>query len=126
LPTGTTDLATAFSVADYLDVSTINQTYVAQTATGVTYALFLFKVTHSAGQAPFTVGWTGRTNRAPSAAPVYLEIFNRTTTAWEALDSNSTAAANVDFLLTGSRVSNLGNYFDGAFEIAARVHQFAG
>lgn len=84
----------------------------------------LFKHTHTQQQA-FTVSWAGKTDRAPTISPVVLQIFNRTAVAWETLASNATSSAGVNFLLTGSIFTNLGNYFDGGFVLSARVYQQA-
>jgi len=117
-------LETAFTGSDYDDVASDNAIRVAQTATGE-YSIFLFKDKHT-GQENINVHWNGQSDRAPSDSTVYLQIYNRDTTTWETLDSDSTAAADTDFDLTGAIYANLEDYFDGDFQIACRVYQGAG
>lgn len=123
MPSDDSDLETEFSTSDYDDVDADDATRVSQEATGE-FAAFLFKDKHTQ-QEQVSVTWNGQSSRAPSDSTVYLQIYNRNTPAWETLDSNSSAAANTDFDLSGIVSSDLGYYFDANFWIACRVYQEA-
>lgn len=72
---------------------------------------------------PFTVNWTGKSNKNCTVAPIVLQIYNRISTTWETLDQNATALAGVTVSLAGSKLSTIANYFDVNFEILCRVYQ---
>ena len=121
LPADDTDLENAFTGGEYTQVETDDADRVAQTATGE-YSAFLFKDKHTQ-QEQFTVTWNGQSSLAPSSSVIYLQIYNRTLSEWETLDSDNAADADTDFNLTGGKSVDLGDYFDGSFEIACRVYQ---
>ena len=123
LPADDADLENAFAPDDYDDVSIDDGVRVAQTATGE-YSVFLFKDKHTEDDA-INVTWNGQSDLAPSDSTIYLQIYNRDTTAWETLDSNNLADADTDFDLEGQIVADLADYFDANFWIACRVYQEA-
>lgn len=82
----------------------------------------MFKNTINPGQ-PFTVTWNGKTTLPGTTAPIVLQILNRTTNAWETLDSNTTSLANTDMTLTGFKSSGTSDYLDVNNQIACRVYQ---
>ena len=96
--------------------------------TGVTpqgrFAVFEFK-NKSTGNLAFTVTWIGKSDTAPTVSTVYLQIYNRTTTLWETLTSNSAAAVDTNFTMTGTKTSNLTDYYDENGWISCRVYQQA-
>ena len=101
----------------------MNNDYVNLTSVG-TYAMVLFKNTGTA-QTPVTISWVGKSTRATTLSTAYLQIFNRTSSTWETLAADNITPADVDFVLTGTKASNLGNYYDGSFVISARMYQQA-
>ena len=118
LPLNDTNLETAYSAQDYLDVDTKNDVRVGQTATSQ-YAIHQFK-----DFAPTTSGtleWEGQTNMAPSLSTVYLQIYNRST-GWETVDSDNSSSVDTDFTLT-AYVGDFTNYKDGSGVISCRVYQ---
>ena len=60
----------------------------------------------------------------PTVATAYLQIYNRDTTTWENVDSNDTADADTDFVLTGI-IANTTDYVDVQQIISCRVYQEA-
>ena len=124
LPTDDTDLATAFSDAEY------NQTLVDDSSrvdvTGLAYIVHLFKIKNTNSTDEISFSWNGQSSLAPSSATVYLQIYNRTSGSWESIDSESAAASDTDFSLTGSKTASLGDYYSGSNEVAARVYQYNG
>ena len=124
LPANDADLETAFNTADYVTVATDDGNRVDQTAQGQ-FGLFLFKDDDTAGTNNVAiVTWDGQYTLAPSAQTVYLQVYNRNSTTWETLDSDSATAANTDFNLTGT-INGLADYKDGNGWIACRVYQEA-
>ena len=121
LPADDTDLENAFTPDDYDDVAIDDGVRVAQTAIAE-FAVFLFKDKHTEDDA-INVKWNGQSDLAPSDSAIYLQIYNRDTTAWETLDSDDATAADTDFDLEGQVVANLADYFDANFWIACRVYQ---
>lgn len=122
LPGNDTDLTTTYSAQDITDVSTDDGTRVSQLATGE-YAIHQYKDYAT----PYNYAvflWNGQTNIPCSTSTVYLQIYNRNTTTWDTIDSDSTTGANTDFDLTAT-VSSLTNYKDGNSVVACRVYQLA-
>jgi hypothetical protein len=72
---------------------------------------------------PITVTWEGQSTLAASSSTVYLQVFNYNSGSWETVDSDSTAAANTDFILTGYIDTNVSNYYDVGNVVAFRIYQ---
>ena len=123
LPTDDGDLENLFTAQEYLEVDNNDGIRVDQSSTGG-YSVFLFKNKNDS-QESITINWDGQSNRAPSDSTVYLQIYNRNSSTWETLDSDSTSAANIDFTLTGNIFTNLSNYYDNNYWISWRVYQQA-
>jgi hypothetical protein len=114
------DLENNYSSQDFLDVNVKDNIRVGQTATSE-YAIHQFK--DYVGSADVcTLEWEGQTNCPPSLSTVYLQIFNRDTPAWQTVDTDSTTAANTDFILTAN-IPDLTNYKDASGVIVCRVYQ---
>ena len=120
LPTDDTDLETAYSAQDYLDVDAKDDVRVAQTATSQ-YAIHQFKDYVGAANTCI-LEWEGQSSLAPSSSVVTLQIYNRNTTSWETVDSDNSSAADTDFILTSS-IADLTDYKDGSGVISCRVWQ---
>lgn len=121
LPSNNTDLAIPFSQADYGTVAADDSTYV--DLAGSNFLTFQFKKEADSTTNAVTVIWNGKSTIAPSTRAAYLQIYNRTSGAWETIDSNTVAAANTDFTMTGSKTTNLTNYYDANKIVTARVYQ---
>lgn len=117
------DLVTTFSSQDYLDVAEDDNTYLE--LTGVEeYFTFLFKVYNSNNtQEVFTVTWSGKSILATSIKTVFLQVYNRTLSEWETIDSDSSTASDTEFSLTGGKTESLGDYYDSNYVISCRVYQ---
>lgn len=124
LPGTDSDLSSIFASGDYTSVTSVDGNFVVQSSVDQ-YALFLFKNQSNSAGYMVNITWTGQSDRAPSASPVYLQIYNRNSSSWETLASNNSAAANTNFTLTGSKTTNLSNYYDAGKVIACRVYQQA-
>lgn len=124
LPTNDNNLENLFTSQEYADVATSNDVRVAQTATDE-YALFEFKDKNDNSTDEITPSWEGQSDLAPSSSTIFLQIFNRTSGAWETLDSESAEVANTDFTLSGTQSTNLSNYYDADNFVSCRVYQEA-
>jgi len=124
LPVDDADLETAFTDQDYTDVATDDEALVVQTATTDKYAAFLFKDKNTE-QNTITIQWKGQSNLAPSDSTIYLQIYNRTTPAWETIDSDNVTGANTDLELEDQIAADLDDYFDEDFQVSCRVYQEA-
>jgi hypothetical protein len=124
LKTDDSDETTNFVTQDYIDVAIIDEVRVLQLSEANNYSVFVWKNKFDYNT---SLGFTCnlRSDRACSSSTIYLQIYNRNSSTWETLDSDSTTAANVDFNLTGSLTSNLSNYFDVNGWICCRVYQRA-
>lgn len=121
LPATDNDLSHVYSAQDVTDVSTNNSVRVPQVGT-LQYMVHQFK--------DFVGSATTRglmcdcqSDLAPSSSTVYLQIYNHNTSTWTTIASNSTAAANTDFVLQAS--VNLTNYKDASNVISCRIYQLA-
>jgi len=122
LPTGTSDLETAYSVGDYTSVSAKDNNSVEQAAASE-YAIHQFKDYIGASNS-CAIEWYGQTSLAPTSSEVFLEIYNKDTTTWDQIDSNDTAEATTNFTL-GARILDLTHYKDAGSVICCRVYQLA-
>lgn len=121
LPTTNADLDTPYQAADYGTVAADDSTYVTQN--GSNYLLQEFDYEASSNTQAVTITWNGNVSTAASTATVYLQIWNNTTGLWETLASNSTAAANTDFTLSGIRNTSISSYYAAGNIVTARVYQ---
>jgi len=72
---------------------------------------------------PPTVTCRVKTSLAPVDSTVYLQIYNRISTLWETLDSDSVSLVNTKFTLTGTLTGGLSQYKDINNWYAFRVYQ---
>jgi hypothetical protein len=117
---GILDLTTQYTTQDYTDVSAKDGVYVDQTATNE-YAIHQFK-DYTGLSNSCTVEWYGKTNCPPSLSTVYLQIFNRSTPAWQTIATDSTTAEDTNFSLIAG-IADLTNYKDANDVIVCRVYQ---
>ena len=117
-------LETAFTWEDYDKVELDDDRYVTQTASGSEYAVFHFYWKNTNNADYIDARWTGKSDRAPSASPVYLDVYNMVTNAWENIASNSTAAADTEFVLHGQVYkANMAPYYTTGYWTIFRVYQ---
>jgi hypothetical protein len=122
LPANDDDLSTAYSTSDLADVLDDDATRVSQVGGG--YIIHQFKWVHTNNTDPITPNIDMQSDTAPSTSTVVLQIYNRNSTTWENLDTDSTTAANTDFTLSETQSSNLSNYYDAQNMVSVRVYQF--
>lgn len=122
LPGNDTDLTTAFTYQQYLDVAIADDTRVEQCAVSG-YTIQQFKKKNSNNIDFINVSWEGQSSTAPLSSTVYLQVYNRNSTTWETVDSDNISSADNDFALSGSVIANVGNYYDGSNWVSFRIYQ---
>lgn len=111
-----------YSAQEELDVATSDDVRVGQSATSQ-YMVHQFK--SFVGQRTYAdLKAELRSTLVGTSATIYLQIYNRTTSIWDTLDSNSFVAASTDFTFRYS-LSSLTNYKDSRNVISVRVYQLA-
>lgn len=124
LPADDTNLGTAYSAQDVIDVGTANDTRVGQNSDIInskTLILHQFK-DYVGGLSAWRVQTELQSSLAPSSSPVYLQIFNQISNEWETIDSDSATGADTDFVLAADIMVDVDNYKDGD-TISCRVYQ---
>jgi hypothetical protein len=124
LPASDLSLTSLYSLAEYTKVATEDAIYVSQVAVNQ-YSIFEFKNKSTYNTDEIHVAWIGKTDIAPSTSTVYLQIYNRNSTTWETLASDSSSSANIPFTLVGAKTTSLSNYYDSGNWISCRVYQLA-
>jgi hypothetical protein len=109
LKTDDATLSTTFDPTNYSNVATEDSTF--DTISGDGYLNYLFKA-YKSGGGSFLINVKAKSTKAPSSNTVYLQVYNRTTTSWENLDSDSSTSANTVFTLSGGKNSSLTDYYD--------------
>lgn len=87
------------------------------------YLAHQFRVINNSNKDVIRVKVNLQSTLAPTSSPVYLQIWNVTTSSWQTLDSDNTSPVNTDFDLVGVRSTNLDSYYDNDLEVAFRVYQ---
>jgi len=139
LPINDNDL-TAYSAQEVINVADSDDVWVTQTATGE-YAIHQYKeFAPLTGQNECYVQWEGQSNAFTS--PVFLQIYNQTTSTWETLrqmpidydavrdyDSEfsyyDAPPVDTDFRITAN-VPDLTNYRSTQNIVSFRIYQFDG
>jgi len=124
LPADDTNLKNAYDIDDYDAVAEDDDNRVSQCATDE-HTIHQFKNQGSADDLVISATCDLQSSVAPSQSTVYLQIYNRNSGEWETLDSDNTADADTDFVLSGSQVDNLSDYYDENFWVSCRVYQLA-
>jgi hypothetical protein len=124
LPTDGSNLTTAYTYQNYLDVATDDDIRVQQCSTGG-FTLHLFKRQNSNNTDFIYITCQVQSSLAPTSSAVYLQVFNNTSGLWETIDSESLVGADIDFNLTGSVITNLSDYYAVGNWVYFRVYQEA-
>lgn len=90
------------------------------------YGEFLMKNKSSGDDIALTPYAEIQSTLAPSSSTVYLQVYNRDTELWETLDSEDSANADEDFVLSGDVSSSLTDYYDSNYWISFRIYQDGG
>lgn len=123
LPTNDLNLAPVYSAGDITDVSTDNDVYVDLEAIAAGYAIHQYKVLNTNNTDRMNITFKGRSSIAPSVSSVVLQVYNRNSSTWETVSTESAAGANTKFTMTGTVSVNMSNYYDANFIISIRIYQ---
>jgi hypothetical protein len=120
LKTDDATLSTTFDPTNYSNVATEDSVF--DTISGDGYLNYLFKA-YKSGGGNFLINVKAKSTKAPFSNTVYLQVYNRDTTSWENLDSDSSTSANTVFTLSGGKNSSLTDYYDSDNLLSLRVYQ---
>lgn len=126
LPADAARLGTIYTSADYSAVATADSSSVLQSGSSYYrsgYMLHQYRV-QGVSPGPFIPSWTGKAHVAASVKPVYLEVFNNTSLAWDVVAVDSTSVGDTTFTLS-TYVSPFSDYFDAQNWVTVRVRQAA-
>lgn len=123
LPLDDTDLENILTSQEEIAISVDDDIYADQDTTGGGYAIFLFKHMHSNNTDLIVVSCKLKSSKDTDFSPVYLQIYNRNSTLWETIASETSVAAGVEFSLEGSPTGTIGNYYDSNLWAACRLYQ---
>jgi hypothetical protein len=122
LPSNDNDLTTQYTEQEEEDVSVRDDTRVGQAGT-LQYMIHQFKK-FVGSQTYALIEAEVQSTLDPRYSTVYLQIYNRNSSTWETIDSNSTSDSDVDFELSAV-VSDLTNYKDASNVVSCRIYQLA-
>lgn len=121
LPSGNTDLTTLYSQDDVDDVDSDDGARVSLLGDAYLVHQFKIKNTNNTDSIGCTVNL--QSDLAPSTSTVYLQFYNHDTSTWDTVDSDNSSSADTDFDLIANITSGMADYYDGDFEVTARVYQ---
>lgn len=87
------------------------------------YLAHQYRVVNNTNSDAINIHLNLQSTLAPTISPVYLQVWNVNSSAWETVASNSTAAEDIDFDLEYFLETNVSNYYDSRYEIAVRTYQ---
>jgi hypothetical protein len=122
LPSNDNDLTTQYTEQEEEDVSVRDDTRVGQAGT-LQYMIHQFKK-FVGSQTYALIEAEVQSTLDPRYSTVYLQIYNRNSSTWETIDSNSTSDSDVDVELSAV-VSDLTNYKDASKIVSCRIYQLA-
>lgn len=122
LPTDDTDLETFYTDEEEIKVSTSNDIRVSQLG-ALEYLVHQFKVFVGANT-KCEITCEFQTSLSPTLSPVYLQLYNRTTSLWETVASDMVSAQDIDIELTAA-TRQLTKYKDASNVIACRIYQLS-
>lgn len=125
LLTNTNDLTYYLDPEGYTDLSSDDNNRDEISASA--FAIYNFVIASTSNTAAITATWNGQSSVAPSTNNIILQVYRfGSTNAWVTIDTESTAAANTDFNLTGNVNADLDEFYDTSFYTYWRVYQVSG
>jgi len=123
LPTDDKTIAgNSYESANYTTVGTNDGNRITAIGTKA-YVLHTFRKKNTNSTDDLEVSIDLQVSRAPSAATVYLQVYNHNTDAWDTIDSEAAASADTDFTLSATINTNQSYYYDANNWAAFRVYQ---
>jgi hypothetical protein len=122
LPSDNAPLSHIYTGAEVTTVSTVDGVFVNETSNRA-YGIHQFAHSVANLSAALKPSWTGKIGRPASVAPVTMQVYNLSTSRWETLASNTTAAGGSVISLTGTSGAPTAHYYDGSMLCYVRVYQ---
>lgn len=123
LPSNDANLVYVYNATDITNVDSDNDVFVDLNATSTGYAIHQFKKVNTNSTDKIDITIKVKSTVATSSKNVLLQIYNRNSSAWETIDTESIAGANTEFTLSASVTTNLAYYYDANNVISIRVYQ---
>jgi hypothetical protein len=127
LPTTNSDLTYYFDPEGYADALADDNANRDDLVSTANIPVVNFFEKNSTSSQAVTASWNGQSSIAAGTAALYLQVYRfGSVNAWVTVASNTSAAANTDFTLSGSINSKLSEYYDGSAWTYWRVYQASG
>lgn len=126
LPSSKADLTTIYTTKEEQDVYLDDSIYVPLEGGSTNYLIHQFKKLNSNRSDWIKVRVDLKSSLAPTSAPVYLQVWNGVTNAWETYDSDNEKLADTNFSLYAVITEDAfrdGSWYDFNNEFACRVYQ---
>jgi hypothetical protein len=120
LPADDDDLSTTYTAQNYTDVGAKDGTRVNISCGDGQYAIHQFR-NYIGASASVIIRWEGQASQAPAVSAVYLQVYNTYSNEWDTVDTDSTTAADTDFVLAYN-LDDTTRYVDGGV-MTCRVYQ---
>ncbi|MDD4902026.1 MAG: DUF2341 domain-containing protein [Patescibacteria group bacterium] len=126
LPVNSVNLTYFLDNPGYTAVSTDNNDRDSMTSGSGQYPIYNFAARDGKTTYALNVSWNGQSSVAPTANYVNLQVYRfGSVNAWTSVASNSSAALNTDFTLSGTIDYRISDYLSGGY-VYYRVYQQAG
>jgi hypothetical protein len=125
IPTTKHDLAIVYTDQEVEDVSEDDGTYVCIDGSSPIYLLHQYKVNNTNHHNYMNIKVKGKVTLDATTSPVYLQIFNMSTSSWETLVTNDYSLSGEEFYLKASIYSDQEDYYDifNENQVTIRVYQ---
>lgn len=120
-PSGGTNLINIMTGLQVGDLGGDDGDYLISTGSEFVIQEYKKQWTNNSDSPTFT--WRGRTTFDTTVSPMYLQIYNVNSSAWETLDTETLRPADVDFVMSGTQTSNASNYYDSRLIVTFRIYQ---
>lgn len=121
LPTTAADLINRFTVSQVSDVAGDDEDYFIEYGSEYMIRNYQRQGADNTSTPQFT--WRGRTTVPTTSSPMYIQIFNVNSSAWETLAVANILPPDTDFSVTVKQTSNPSNYYDSRNMVTFRSYQ---
>jgi hypothetical protein len=127
LSANTSDLSYFLDPEGYADVATNDNTNLDKLVSAASYPVFNYSLKNSNNTNAITLTWNGSSTVSTAVNNFYLQVYRfGTTNAWQTLDTEGTAGAYSEFVMSGNVNAQLSEYYDGSNRTYWRVYQGSG
>lgn len=115
------DLLNRFTSINYSNVMGDDGDYFIEYGSEYMIRNYQYDWTNNTDNISFT--WRGRTTLSTLVSPMYIQIYNVTSAAWETMMVANKIPADVDFSVTVTKTTNVSNYYDSQNIVTFRAYQ---